>query len=144
MALQNVLGKSVLRITDLDSESTRWDVLVAIPNKNTLVLLWWITGGITLFVAMFTTIVFISILRSKTAMRFSFNVYLLALMIPDIVHTSQSALVWFLSAGVGSFCSASLCRYQAWFVMFGLGGNSWVNAMIAWELLVCAKCSGTE
>jgi hypothetical protein len=138
----NVLGHPVVRLSDLLKENgggTRWERLVAVPDDDddtVLVRMWWMTGAICLFVAVFVSVVFIAILRSPLAMKFSFNVYLLALMIPDIVHTSQSALVWWLSAATGEYVSARMCMYQSWFTMFGLGGNSWINAIIAYELWV--------
>jgi hypothetical protein len=147
----NVLGHPVVRLSDLLKENggggTRWERLVAVPDDvddTVLVRMWWMTGAICLFVTVFVSVVFIAILRSPLAMRFSFNVYLLALMIPDIVHTSQSALVWWLSAATGEYVSAGMCRYQSWFTMFGLGGNSWINAIIAYELLLPEADSPTN
>jgi hypothetical protein len=140
----NVLGHPILRQSDLLDDSgsvTRWDHLVVVPDNddNVLVILWWLTGSVCLFVTVSITIVLLAILKSKPAMKFGFNIYLVALMIPDWIHTSQSALVWYLSASAGRYVNQSACYYQSWFTYFGLGGTAWINAIVAYELWVRIK-----
>jgi hypothetical protein len=141
----NVLGHPILRQSDLrlldDSDSaTRWDYLEVVPDDdNVLVIMWWLTGSVCLVVTIFITIVLLAVLKSKPAMKFGFNVYLVALMIPDWIHTSQSALIWYLSAMSGRYIGQAACYYQSWFTYFGLGGTAWINAIVAYELWVRQK-----
>jgi hypothetical protein len=141
----NVLGHPILRQSDLrlldDSDSaTRWDYLEVVPDDdNVLVIMWWLTGSVCLFVTIAITIVLLAILKSKPAMKFGFNVYLVALMIPDWIHTSQSALIWYLSAMSDRYIGQAACYYQSWFTYFGLGGTAWINAIVAYELWVRQK-----
>lgn len=63
-----------------------------------------------------------------------FNLYLVFLMIPDLVFTGFCGMVCFMNAAKGSYYSHSMCYFQAWFVIFGFTGSSWMNALIASEV----------
>ena len=63
-----------------------------------------------------------------------FNLYLVFLMIPDVVFTGFCGMICFMNADNGSYYSQNICYFQAWVVIFGFTGSSWMNALIASEV----------
>ena len=79
-----LLGQPVLRYSELNENSTRYDYLVAAPSDDDLVKMWTTTGSVSVFVTIFVAVVFTSVLLSKKTRQLSFNLYLVGLMIPDL------------------------------------------------------------
>ena len=128
------LGQPPLRQWELDSSSTRYDKLVAAPSDHDLRLIWSMWVGIQGVLSIFVATVFVSILRSKQARRNPFNVYLVYLMVPDLVFGVFCTITCLMNAIVGHYYSPGMCLFQSFYLMWGVTGNAWLNAVIAWQL----------
>lgn len=110
-----------LRTWDLNENSTRYDHIVAAPSDEALVRMWAIWSALTFLVSVFVLIVFLGILSDTKARRSSFNLYLIFLMVPDLVFSLICTISCAINSLVGHFYSESLCRFQSFYVMFGIG-----------------------
>jgi hypothetical protein len=131
------LGQPIYRWSDMNDESEYWDYYVAAPDdQETLVQMWWGLGAVSLAAAVFVLTVMSSILLSPKARASSFNMYLVYLMVPDFFFSASCVFICWLSATAGHFRSSALCHYESFYVVFGIGGNAWVNVLIIKELHV--------
>lgn len=133
------LGQPVLRYSDLNENSTRYDYLAAAPSDEDLVKMWISTGSVSAICAVSVAIVLTSIFLSKKARNLSFNIYLVGLMVPDFSLSFFCAMVCFMSAAVGHYYSPAMCRLQSWVTVFGITSNGWMAMLILKELHV--SCS---
>jgi hypothetical protein len=137
------LGQPPLRIWELDSNSTRYDRIVAAPSDEVLQLMWTLWSILAFVAAIFVSIVFIAILSSKSVRRKPFNVYLLYLMIPDLFFAFSCAITCSLNAASGHYYSSEMCQFQSFYVAWAVTANSWVNAAIARQLHLMLRSSYT-
>jgi len=135
MSLRAVpLGQPVLRYSELNEDSTRYDYLVAAPSDNDLVKMWVSTGSVSVFVAIVVAVIFASILLSKKTRKLSFNLYLVGLMIPDLTMNFFCSIRCFMAVAARHSPGPAMCRFQSWFTFFGFTGNAWMSAIILREL----------
>mmetsp|Transcript_9213 Transcript_9213/g.19129 ORF Transcript_9213/g.19129 Transcript_9213/m.19129 type:complete len:111 (+) Transcript_9213:178-510(+) len=96
---------SILRDRNLSSGLDRYDHLLAAAADEDLVVAWAVWSSIAYFVFGFVLLVFIAILRIKSARKNPFNLYLVYLMIPDMVFSGGCATTCLLNAIKGEFWS---------------------------------------
>ena len=113
------LGQPVLRFSDLNENSTRYDYLAAAPDDDELVKMWIAIGTTSAVVAVWVGVIFSSVLCSKKARSLSFNLYLVFLMIPDFFMSFLCTIACFLAVSVGHWYSSGWCKFQSWFIVFG-------------------------
>lgn len=65
-------------------------------------------------------------------------------MIPDITFSLLCALTCLLNALNGSYYSHAMCNLQQFYVVFGIGANAWLNAIIAHQLHKILRQSRTR
>lgn len=135
------LGRPAIRWDDLDETSSKYDRTVAAPSDEDLVKMWSYMSVILAISSAFVVIVFIAIASKKKMRQNPYNVYLMFLMIPDFVFSGFCLLTCALSAAVGHYFSPSMCRFQSWYLVFGLSANAWVNSLIAREIHVLLRSS---
>lgn len=95
-----------------------------------LVLMWtcWaVLFSIFTFICLF---VWLAITLSKKVRRSPFNLYLIYLMIPDWFYTINCAITCTLNVVAGHYYSQSMCYWQSFYIIWGIGGNAWLNAVI--------------
>lgn len=124
------LGQPVLRFSDLNENSTRYDYLAAAPSDDDLVKMWIAIGTTSVAVSVWVGIIFSGILCSHKARALTFNLYLLFLMVPDFLMSFLCAIACFLAVSAGHWYSPFMCHFQSWFIVFGIGGNSWMTVVI--------------
>mmetsp|Transcript_2943 Transcript_2943/g.4985 ORF Transcript_2943/g.4985 Transcript_2943/m.4985 type:complete len:522 (-) Transcript_2943:87-1652(-) len=128
------LGQPVLRFADLNDNSTRYDHLVAAPSDDDLVKAWVAIGTTSVAVSVWVGIVLLSVLLSRNVRAKPFNWYLAFLMVPDFFMSFFCSIACFLAVAVGHWYSSSWCRFQSWFIVFGIGGNSWMTVIILYQI----------
>jgi hypothetical protein len=128
------LNLPTIRVWEIDENSTHYDKMIAAPSDEEMKLMWIIWSLIMGVVAVFTGVVFVAILLDKKARKNPFNVYLLCLMVPDILMSLLCFITCWLNAATGYFYSEGLCYSQSFYFIFGIGANSWLNALIARQL----------
>jgi len=91
-------------------------------------------AGIALIAGALNLLLFISMLCSKPVRNNTFNVYLMAIMFPDIVFSVGCGITCLMNAVYGQYWSHWMCNLQQFYFVFGLGANAWMNAVIAYQL----------
>jgi hypothetical protein len=135
------LGQPRIRWADLDEGNTRYDRDVAAPSADDLVTMWTVESIIFAFNSIIIATVFLAIVLSRKTRRNPFNTYLLFLMAPDFVFGFLCMLACSLSASTGEYFASWMCRFQSWFIVCGLSINSWLNAVISYEIHRMLKAS---
>ncbi|CAB9507781.1 expressed unknown protein [Seminavis robusta] len=79
-------------------------------------------------------VVFLAILLHKKTRRNAFNQYLMALMIPDIIMTNFCAWQCTALSHYQGYRYTSMCLFQSFYIIWSVGANLWVNAVIALEV----------
>jgi hypothetical protein len=126
---------------ELGPENDRYDNLVAAPSDDDLMKMWIGWLAITSFVAIFTSTVFLGVLVNRKARNNPFNLYLLFLMVPDIFFSGSCVITCILNVETGTYWSASMCQFQSFYSIFGIGANAWLNAVVSWQLHTMLKSS---
>ena len=130
----NTLNMDVPKVWQLNASSTSADHVGAAPSNKSLFFMWLFWALIAAIAAVLTIIVFTGILRSRRVRSKSFNLYLVFLMIPDIIFSFFCSISCIKNMAVGRYNSAGWCQFQSIYCVFGIGANSWLNAVIAREL----------
>ena len=129
------------RESELDANSTRYEIGLAAPCDEELVRYWYSWSAIALASGIFILTIFLSlIMASPKVRRQSFNLYLLYLMIPDFSFSLLCGITCLMNAIHGSYWSHWMCNFQQWYCVWGIGSNCWINAIITWELHKLLKC----
>ena len=129
------------RESELDANSTRYEIGLAAPCDEELVRYWYSWSAIALASGIFILTIFLSlIMASPKVRRQSFNLYLLYLMIPDFSFSLLCGITCLMNAIHGSYWSHGMCNFQQWYCVWGIGSNCWINAIITWELHKLLKC----
>lgn len=131
----------LLRASDLDENSTRWDHHASAPSDEALVRWWICIGTASAFVAIVVAVVMCAILMKAKTRRLSFNLYLVGLMVPDFIYSFVCGIFCFMNVAVGRFYSQMTCLLQSFFLTLGIGGNYWVTLLIMRELLHMLRAS---
>jgi hypothetical protein len=134
-------GRPPLRVWELQDNSTRYEQLLAAPSDETLVTMWTAWAAITLPIGLFISILFVAILSSREARKYSFNIYLLSIMLPDIVFSLCCSVTCLLNAMNQQYYAPWMCQFQQWYTVFGVGSNAWLNAIITHQLYTMLRYS---
>ena len=129
-----VKGRPYIRTWELNENSTRYDIVAAAPSDEILQKYWWSWSAITLSVGSFSLIVCLSILSSRKARQNSFNLYIVYLMIPDFIFSLLCFMTCFMNAINGEYWSGWMCNFQQGYAVFGIGANTWLNAVVTYQL----------
>lgn len=127
-------GIPPLREWELTDSSNRYDKSLAAPSDDELQVYWSIWAGVAWVAGIFTLVVFLGVISSREARKHSFNVYLIGLMIPDIGFSLLCGTTCFLNAWNGNYWSHTMCNFQQWYCVWGIGSNCWLNAVVTREL----------
>lgn len=130
------------RYSELNSTNSRYDSIEAGASDDERFVQWVVFATISLGVASFITLVLLSILCSRNPQlkRRAFNLYLVFLTVPDLVLSLFCGINCVLNAVHGDYISAAWCRFQGVYLVWGIGVNAWLNAVIArhvHDMLVC-------
>lgn len=128
------LNQIPLRAWDINENSTHYDQLVAAPSDSDLFKMWSSWAALTFLTGIITTAVLIPVVTSKKAMRNPFNLYLVFLMLPDACVAFACALSCTTNAMAGHFTSDWGCYLQSFYLVFSIGTNCWLNALITWHI----------
>ena len=128
------LGQPSIRIWELDEDSTRYDRMRAAPSDGQMHDMW--TGWSTVFfiATLFNLVVFLAVVLKKKTRTNNFNQYLLGLMGPDILFTGICAVQCAFLAADGGYTHSFECRFQSFYLVWGMASNSWLNGVVAFEV----------
>ena len=132
---------SNLRVSDLTTNSTRWDITTASASDETLHIQFAILASVNAVVALSCAILIASILRKATVREKTFNCYLLVITFPDFVASFMCLITCAMSSSVYSFYSEVMCTYQSWYLSWAFTSNCWANAVIAHQLYTMLRIS---
>ena len=96
--------------------------------------MWWVYSMSLLVFSVVITVVFFGILLNRKVRRNPFHKYILFLCFPDFVYSFCCAITCLLGALNRSYHSWGMCRFQAFYLIFGTSANSCLNACMAWEV----------
>lgn len=128
------------RESDLNETNTRYDNIVAGGSDQERFIQWTVYATIALLAATVALLVLMAILRKTNVRRQSFNLFLVFLIVPDLVFSIFCGVNCALNAAHGDYISASWCRFQAFYCVWGIGCNAWLNAAIARHLHRMLQC----
>lgn len=97
----------------------------------------WLT--VSLLAAIASLSIMLSVLLSPSARAATFNLYLVALSIPDFVISFNCAITCGMNYKAGFYVSEGMCEWQAFYASFGIAGSFWLNALVARELHVLLR-----
>jgi len=135
------LGRPQIRWWELDENSSLFLRKVAATSDDTLVIMWSILVGITIFNSIVAGCVLMGVLLSKRVRINPFNVYLIFLMAPDFVVSIFCAVTCLLCATTGHYYSPSMCRFQAWYLATFFTINCWINGLVSYEIHRMLRCN---
>lgn len=132
---------SDMRVWDLTSNSTRWEMATAAPSSETLHVQFAILAFINSIVALSCLLLLVAIFRVKTVRSKAFNCYLAAITLPDFVASFSCVITCAMSATVSTYYSEVMCGWQTFYLVWGFTSNCWMNAVIAHQLYTMLRIS---
>ena len=122
------------RYKDLPSNHTRFDSLLAAGSQQERMITWWSYAVISMFVSAFVLLLLISIVIKPKVRKNPFNLFLIFLIIPDFVLALICGITCILNIRRHEFVSERWCYAQAFYCIWTVGSNAWLNAAIARHL----------
>lgn len=135
------LGRPSIRVWELDGESTRYDRMKAAPSDSQMHNMWTAWSVLFFLFVIFNLVVFFAVLLKKKTRRNPFNKYLLYIMFPDVVFTGTCAIQCAYLAAAGGFTDPALCKFQSFYLIWSAASDSWLNAVVAFEIHRLLKAS---
>ena len=108
-----------------------WWPLLRMADLQLMWVLWAVLFGA---IALYVMTVLSSILVNRRVLKSPFNCYLVFLMIPDLTYTGSCSIGCFLNYAAGYYYSPTACRMQSMYLIWGAGANTWINAVVAYEV----------
>jgi len=104
------------------------------PDEKWMLFMWvgWVI--VSFIAAVASASIFAGILFSREARGSAFNMYLLALTIPDFVISSSCTITCWLNYNLHFYVGNDMCRWQAFYASFGIAGSFYLNALVAHEM----------
>jgi hypothetical protein len=127
-------GQPSLRQWELDSNSTRWDKLIAAPSDHALFTMWVSWAVLTFLAFAFLGTIMLSILLSRRARKNPFNIYLLFLLFSDLIFSIACCITCSLNASAGHYFAPWMCRFQSFYVTWSVCSDVWLNAVVVRQL----------
>jgi hypothetical protein len=106
--------------SDDSPAASRYANMVAAVSDKESHIMWISWFVISISVAIFVLIVFISVLVNRKVRKSSFNQYLLFLMLPDIFYSASCGITCALNAAAGHVRSEAMCSFQSFYIIFGI------------------------
>lgn len=135
------LGQVTIRQWEITANSTRYERLQAAPSDDDLITMWTLWVVLSGLVAIFVSLVLLSIVCDRNARKNIFNWYLVYLMIPDVAFSFFCALTCAFNAVKGEYFGVAMCQFQSFYLTWGIAGNSWLNMVIARQLHLLLQSS---
>eukprot|EP00977_Amphora_coffeiformis_P026744 scaffold29618_cov183-Amphora_coffeaeformis.AAC.6 len=133
----NVLYRSEVDSLDNNSTSlTRFDYPRVSSSPEDLHLQFSILGTVNLLVAFSCGLLILGILRSRRVgvSKGPFDLYLLFIALPDFISGFSCMLTCWMSAPEKSYVSEEMCGYQAFYLNATVAANTWMNAVIIYQI----------
>lgn len=136
------LGRPIIREWELNStEHDRYEAILAAPSDSRLVTMWTVWAVCFAIFSLFSFTVWLAIVLSKQVRNSPFNFYLIFLMIPEWSYTFFYSITCALNWYAGHFWSARMCRWQSFYLTWGISCNAWLSAVVCWEILRLLRSS---
>ena len=135
------LGQPRFRWDELTSANNKYERAVAAPSDEVLVSMWRGWAIVSLVCGAIALCVFCAMLAKQKVRQNAFNVYIMAIALPDFVPAILCGVACALNAAAGHIISESACKFQAVYVTFNVTCNSWMNGLICWEVHRLLRCS---
>lgn len=126
--------RSEMKVSDLNENSTRWDIVSAAPSDDILQIQFTAIAIIIAIVATSCLLLLISILRAPKVRKQSFNCYIIAITFPDFVMALMCLLTCAMNSSTATIYSEAMCGFQSWYLVWSITSNCWMNAIIAHEI----------
>jgi hypothetical protein len=133
MGIQRI-DDPILLYADLNENNTRYDYHLAAPSEKELQIQFLVLAIITAIVAIATFILILAICLSKKVRSFPFNLYILAITVPDFIVNFLCMITCAMSAPSGVFVGESMCTFQAFYLPWAFSANCWMNAVITYQI----------
>ena len=118
----------------VDESYSRYDRVRAQPTNNELRIMWLLAAIVTVCLSIGVGVIYMGIITSRKARKNPFNKYLLFLGLPDVFYSCLCAITCFMNYSQGSYTSWNMCQFQVFYLYFGASANSWLNAVIAYDV----------
>lgn len=117
-----------------EEDLTRFQYSRVSSSPESLHVQFAVLGTVNILVAMFCGLLILGILRSKTLRNRPFDLYILSIAIPDFWSGVSCMFACLLSVRGSSFVSEGMCGYQSFFLNASVAANTWLNAVIVFQI----------
>mmetsp|Transcript_10825 Transcript_10825/g.33342 ORF Transcript_10825/g.33342 Transcript_10825/m.33342 type:complete len:422 (+) Transcript_10825:92-1357(+) len=126
----------LIPLSEMPANASRYDWTRAMPPPSDRSLMWSGWTAVSALAALASVSIFAGILSSPKARASAFNLYLVALSIPDAIFSVNCAITCGINLAYGFYISVPMCSWQMFYVSFGIAGSFWLNALVAREVHV--------
>jgi hypothetical protein len=109
------------------------------PDEHSMQIMWAGWSLISFLAAFICIMVLAAVVVSKKARKSGFNLYLAALMVPDIFFSLNCGITCAMNHANRMYVSVFMCDYQTLYSTFGIAGSFWLNAVVAHEVYEVLK-----
>ena len=147
MTTEPRLDDPVIFRSDVSEEGTnltRYEYPRVSSSPESLHIQFAILGTINILVAISCGLLIVAILRSPKLRNRPFDLYILCIAIPDFWSGISCMFVCLLSVPNSTYISENWCGYQSFFLNASVAANTWMNAVIVYQIHKLLRFSHTR
>eukprot|EP00967_Tisochrysis_lutea_P007916 scaffold9443_cov29-Tisochrysis_lutea.AAC.1 len=122
-------------LSELPANATHYEFTRAMPDLISRKIIWGWWGMASLLAAGASSSIMAGVTASPKARSSAFNIYLVALAVPDFVGSFFCAFTCWINFSYEVYTGGDLmCAWQTGATTFGIAGSFWMNALVAREI----------
>ena len=125
----------------MDESNSKYEWIMAAPSNAILTRMYTGWSVIALVCGTFGFMVFVAMLAKRTVRENAFNVYIMAVTLPDFLPAIICGIDCALKATGKWYTLPFGCNFQSFYTGFNVSCNSWLNGLICWEIYRLLQCS---
>eukprot|EP00965_Chrysotila_dentata_P202076 6180922-Pleurochrysis_carterae.AAC.2 len=121
----------------LSDNATRYERFRALPNDNTLHIMWTGWAIVTFVSASASALIIVGIMTAPAVRSNVLNIYLVALVFPDFLFSFCCGITCTINAAapqLGINHVPWMCELQSVYCIFGFVASPWMNAVVGYEV----------
>uniref|UniRef100_A0A7S4B9V0 G-protein coupled receptors family 1 profile domain-containing protein n=1 Tax=Chrysotila carterae TaxID=13221 RepID=A0A7S4B9V0_CHRCT len=121
----------------LSDNATRYERFRALPNENTLHIMWTGWAIVTFVSASASALIIVGIMTAPAVRSNVLNIYLVALVFPDFLFSFCCGITCTINAAapqLGINHVPWMCELQSVYCIFGFVASPWMNAVVGYEV----------
>jgi hypothetical protein len=121
-------------ISQLAANASKATIRMSVPDAGTMQTIWTVWAALASAASIATAVLICAVCASPQARASAFNVYLVAMLLPDLFFSVGLIMTCLASIPAGTFASYGWCSFQCFYMVFDSVASICMTAVVAGEV----------